>query len=46
MGAVILTNYIVTTAMGNVKKNFAFNITKGGARTYTFAAFTDQEKKM
>lgn len=46
MGAVVLTNYIVTTAIGNIKKDFAFNITKGGARTYTFAAFTDQERKM
>ena len=46
MGAVVLTNYIVTTATGNIKKDFAFNITKGGARTYTFAAFTDQERKM
>eukprot|EP00111_Clytia_hemisphaerica_P003390 TCONS_00009681-protein len=43
-GAVILTKYQVTRAV-EANKRFSFKLTKGGARTYYFAANSEDEMK-
>lgn len=43
-GAVILTNYTVTRAV-EANKRFAFKLAKGGARTYYFAANSEEEMR-
>eukprot|EP00794_Sanderia_malayensis_P012181 gene12181-13438_t len=46
VGAVVLSNYLVTTVLTKTNKKFAFHLTKGGARSYTFSASSEIEKKM
>lgn len=46
LGAIILLNYLVTSFVGSCNQKNVFQLTKGGARFYTFAAFSEAEMKM
>ena len=41
----MLSNYLVTPVMGGTSKSFSFQLTKGGARSYTLAAFSATEMR-
>eukprot|EP00795_Rhopilema_esculentum_P008608 gene8608-14619_t len=44
-GGIVLSNYLVTPVMGSTSKSFSFQLTKGGARTYTLAALSSTEMR-
>lgn len=43
VGAIVLRNYTVSKACHDSRKQFAFKMVKGGARSYYFSADTEQE---
>lgn len=43
LGAIVLWSYTVSKAVHDVKKPFAFRLEKGGGRTYTLSADSEQE---
>lgn len=45
LGAVVLHGYTISKASSDLKKPHSFKAVKGGARTYYFAADTDEEMK-
>jgi len=44
-GAIILSNYLVTSVIGPGTREFTFQLSRGGARTYTLIAFSELDMK-